>query len=283
MFSAAVTRLATAITVNGDSGGMLTSLNLLGNRMKSCIHRPPNDFTDNWLQQCGCDQCGSSSSVRDLIAARAGHPHLISLSGVQPGDTYLTIPNNKADALVARIVASELAYNHVVEHVDLTNNRIEAGGIGALVASIHSNVCLKSLALPRELPASAPKEVQLKFEDMMLKFEEAKLRSFQFRVALAIFIRGYYYLGHSPLRTILEYLIGRGPKVLRYLFYRDVSYSREERPQSGRVNAAPFAGIHSPVKYWHDDGVNDDNVSVTESGILGISAADDSDGAMMEG
>jgi hypothetical protein len=114
-----------------------------------------------------------------------------------------------------------------------------------------------------------------------LKFEEAKLRSFQFRVTLAIFIRGYYYLGHSPLRTILEYLIGRGPKVLRYLSYRDVSNSREERPQSGRVNAAPFAGIHSPVKYWHDDDVND-NVSVTESGILGISAAD-SDGAMMEG
>jgi hypothetical protein len=209
MDSQAVLVLANAIQENMLVGGTLATLDITGNRMKECTHHPVAEYAHTLDDQLTCDQCTSALYVEKLVDAVWKHPRLISLCGLRPTETSLFLSAQTVDGMMARVLAAELRFNHTVTEVDISLNTIGKIGTGALAHAIRDNVCLRYLKTPS------------KFESELHHIARAKMAAFKYRVALALFMRGHSYLSAAPLRIILEYSIGLGPQVTRYLKYTD--------------------------------------------------------------
>lgn len=254
-----------AINDNNANGGSLMTLDLLENRIPSCLGH---------FNYCLCDELGAaedgsapdqgdcclcSELVRLLLAAKRAHPTLASLIGALPncycGELQLarlqpatgtprtpksrqrlsyTKQNYDQDLTVAedecwlcgrnprhldlrslflenqavRMVADELQHNHSIVSVDLSHNPSDRMAARYMEQALANNVCLRN--------------VQISGDDL----RKAKRVSFDYRVAIAVFVRGsaslYPSLNAEALNIVLEYLLGPGLQVVRFLNYRQL-------------------------------------------------------------
>lgn len=102
-----------------------------------------------------------------------------------------------------------------------------AGGKLALVQALATNVTLRKVHLDRQKdplpPSSIYDEQRLRNASINPHVDhivvDAKHCSFIYRITIAVFTRGTV-LESSVLREVIEFLIGRGPQVERFLRYR---------------------------------------------------------------
>ena len=191
-------------------------------------------------------QTNQINCVLTLIKAARAHPHLQSMCGLQAYSSYRTtscpysytsptpIPSTRlclagqaVDDLMILLIAFDIAHNHFIVSLDLEHNYIMAGGKLALVQALATNVTLRYVHLDRQrdpLPPSAIYDEQ-RVRNASINphvdhiVVDAKHCSFIFRIAIAVFVRGTV-LGSSVLREVIEFLIGKGPQVGRFLRYR---------------------------------------------------------------
>jgi hypothetical protein len=182
----------------------------------------------------------------DLIKAAKGHPHLQSLCGLSPHyspvksdfsdqisrptpmpSTRLSLANQGVDDLMILIVAFDLAHNHTVLVLDLEHNYIMAGGKMALAQALVSNVTLKTVHWTKQMdplpPSAIYDEQRVRNAAINAKVDcvadQVRSIAFKFRISVAVFVRGTV-LGPATLREVIEFLIGPGPQVGRFLRYR---------------------------------------------------------------
>ena len=197
-------------------------------------------------------QYGQREAVDNLIKAMSNHPNLQSLCGlttdllnVDPSATFCSSSSSSSlayahnpstsicmadegiDDLMAVLVGNDLLYNHTITSINLENNYIMQVGRLALIKAIFSNVTLKSIYYKKQMdpvPLSdiyndARRTNNLFNAEIDSFLEDAKLKSFNYRINIAVFVRGTI-LCSASLRNILEFLIGPGPQVARFMQYR---------------------------------------------------------------
>lgn len=191
-------------------------------------------------------QTNQIDCVLTLIKAARAHPHLQSLCGLQAYSSYRTtscpysytsptpIPSTRlclagqaVDDLMILLIAFDIAHNHFIVSLDLEHNYIMAGGKLALVQALATNVTLRYVHLDRQRDPLPPSTI---YDEQRVRnasinphvdhlVVDAKHCSFIYRMTIAVFVRGTV-LESSILREVIEFLIGKGPQVGRFLRYR---------------------------------------------------------------
>lgn len=104
----------------------------------------------------------------------------------------------------AFLVAEEIKFNHFVRYLDISDNTtLDYSDAQPIFNAIEMNVALKWVRCGKELSP---------------EMDESKLRSFRFRNAIAVFVRGAN-LNKISKQLILEYLIGPGALISSFLVY----------------------------------------------------------------
>lgn len=197
-------------------------------------------------------QYGQREAVDSLIKAMRNHPNLQSLCGltidplnVDPSATFsssssssslayshypstsLCMADEGIDDLMAVLLGNDLLFNHTITSINLENNYIMQVGRLALIKAIFSNVTLKSIYYQKQRDPVPLSDIYNDSRRSNILFnaeidsllEDAKLKSFIYRINIAIFVRGTF-LCSGSLQNILEFLIGPGPQVARFMQYR---------------------------------------------------------------
>ena len=249
--TASISLIASGIEQNARSGGKLQVLNLLENRLSShgeqhckcCLaafqqtweNEPEGDGRlgllrrRHFMNSHECKNCKGSPEVTDLIKAVADHPVLSTLLGIMPGARHVELNSLRCCDQHMRLLEAELQRSHTIESIDVSNNCITRRGLEILLSAVGQSLALSSLRLPLD---------ELHVEGMhspTLKLEVATKKSFRYRIALAVFTRGLSHIGALPCRLILEFAIGPGPLVDRFLRHRFVC-SEWQRPAAAPVD-----------------------------------------------
>ena len=94
-----------------------------------------------------------------------------------------------------------------------------------MARALETNVSLHHLYLPRyvylnrlEKAPPIPSAVAENYLDE--KIREAKAKATKYRFVLATLVRSLGHMGHLPCTLMLEYLVGEGPLVKKYIRYR---------------------------------------------------------------
>ena len=196
------------------------------------------DFEEFQANQINC--------VLMLIKAAKDHPHLQSLCGLQAYSSFRTthcpysytspipLPSTRlsfagqaVDNLMIQLISFDIEHNQFITCLDLEHNYIMAGGKLALVEALATNVTLRKVHLDKQRdplpPSSIYDEQRLRNASIKPHVDhlvvDAKHKSFIFRITIAVFVRGTV-LGSSVLREVIEFLIGPGPQLGRFLRYR---------------------------------------------------------------
>lgn len=157
--------------------------------------------------------CSSSSSS---FLNSAHHP-----------STSLSFADQGLDDLMTILLSNDIQNNHTLTSINLDNNYIMQIGRLALIKAIQCNVTLKSIyynnqvdPAPMSLIYDDTRKRNIKYNIELEQFmKEAKVISFNYRMKIAFFIRGTF-LNISSLENILEFLIGPGSQVARFMRYR---------------------------------------------------------------
>jgi hypothetical protein len=198
------------------------------------------------MNSAACERCKGSFEVTALLDAAASHPHLTSLLGITPSQRHLELSSLRCCDQYMRLLYFELRNSHVIESIDLDNNCLTTRGFEILLGAVEESLSLSSLHLSVDEVNGCveKKEVCADAQAKSLSLESAVKRSFHYRVAIAIFIHGFSCLGAAPCRAILEYTIGCGPLVERFLRHRVVwnDWSVRRIRSSGGSDEDDFAG-----------------------------------------
>jgi hypothetical protein len=218
----AVNILAKSIQENAANGGVLTTLNITNNLMKLGEARKCEFGIDMSELAEITDHNEKISqrlaSVISLISAAKEHPTLQSLCGIHPypenpgypgsnnlnnflkknekkmfeKKIVLNLCNQGIDDLMAMVISYDLKNNHNVMSLNIEDNCITYKGKNSIINSIKDNVTLKSVYLNYQ-NLQLPNSRNLKIEDKVkIILDSAKNLSFQYRIAIAVFIRGTY-------------------------------------------------------------------------------------------
>ena len=235
MSLASIRELTAAITANGENGGTLTTLNVTRNMMRK--QHLPIEHEYSFVQ---------SKRVQELISAAEQHPHLKSLCGHPPcalnidasalfcssstsssimtahyPSTSISMADEGVDDLMMKVLAYDLSHNHGITALNLENNFIMRSGFESLSKALCTNVTLRAVHYSHQAhDGSFHVTAGFAAPNYSIAVEKAKHFSFQFRIAIAVFVRGVH-LGPAALRLVVETLIGPGPQVARFLTYRN--------------------------------------------------------------
>ena len=223
--------LAEGIAKNGDNGGSLRSVNILGNRFGGnvdvcescdlpCVH-----LWHGLLPDC-LPECPGSNPVTHLLAVVEAHPHLHTLVGAHPGMDKLGLAGLKLCDQWLRIVMWEVQRHQYITSVDLNTNYFSPRGVRTIARGLQHNVGLHSLYLPSFLYLNRlhQRDFQVPSSLAVTYLEgevgRAKYQASQFRLMLARVVRYLCGLGASPLLNMLEYLLGQEAQPLIHKFVR---------------------------------------------------------------
>jgi len=173
-----------------------------------------------------------AKAVTDLIHAYRSHPHLTSLLGITPQTSHVELSSLRCCDHYMRILGEELRHSHTIQSIDVDNNSVSPRGLFILLSAVKENFSLRSLKLPiADLEAKPWTDIDRGDKNRLTinhqshtqaDLEQAQLRSYKSRVGLAVFVHGVSNLGAAPCRNIIEFAIGKGPLVERFLRHRFV-------------------------------------------------------------
>jgi len=250
LMTAAISALATGIEQNGRSGGKLQVLNLLENRLSSNVEQTCQEciasFMETWNAKMGgegdnsgawrsevlrrryfmnspeCKSCKGTPEVTELLEAAARHPHLTSLLGITPSTRHVELGCLRCCDQHMRLLEAELRRSHTIESVDLDNNGLSVRGLEIVLDAVRESLVLSSFRVSMDDLVGTTGTTGLDVGVRALKVEASAVKSFRYRVALAVFVHGFSHLGARPCKAILEFAIGPGPLVERFLRHRIV-------------------------------------------------------------
>ena len=219
-----IEQLADAVSANGLFGGQLEYLMLLHNRISvNCSDCASCGGKDNCSSECKVHL-----AVTRLVTSREKHPFLRSLLGITRNTTHLRLISSKICDHVCQLIASELRFSHTLRVIDLDNNNITERGARLLEHAIRENVSLQLVRLPsykfrtdvsKRRRAKLARDPNYSAIDIIIGsiIQSGANQSLEYRVSLSLFACNGITLGSAVVRFILEYCIGDGPLLFRFL------------------------------------------------------------------
>lgn len=236
----AVHILANGLVDNGNNGGVLTTVNLSGNRLGSVMPdvcedcRLPYSHVHNDLLPDCFPECTVQAPVSHLLHAMKTHPHLRSLLGVTPSVQHLQLSGLRICDQWLRLIIQEVHNHQNLRSIDLGTNGFSPRGARALARALETNVSLHHLYLPRlvylnRLEKASHISSSVTETYLQEKIREAKIKATKHRFFLAMLVRSMSDMGQLPCTTMLEFLVGEGPIVKKFIRYRRENDTRIKR------------------------------------------------------
>lgn len=233
---------------------------------ETCFHeKDPSkkDDADNKTTPC----FEGAKVVSDLIDAFRSHKHLTSLLGITPQTSHVELSSLRCCDQYMRILGEELRRSHTIQSIDVDNNSISPRGLFILLSAVKENLSLRSLKLPiADLEAKPWTDIDKGDKNFLSHtshtLERAQLLSYKSRVGLAVFVHGFSHFGAAPCRNIIEFAIGKGPLVERFLRRRFVLTKWSEESTVAKAGTSPRKrvtggadrdSLESPVPIVNED------------------------------
>jgi hypothetical protein len=208
--------LAEAIKCNADAKGNLQTLNILDNSFHNCgkcrivakkaYYLSPTMFAAHVKSCQACPAVWMNNAVQSM----RDHPTLTTLFGIDSDAKSLRVDVGRSiDSPVLWALFEEIVRHQLLERLDLSTLRCRESEMAKLSEFLHGNSLLKTVKLSQ----FSPHEEQ---EAMWLNKEV----SFDCRIGIAVFMRGYTHLGSEALRNVAEYIYGVGLQSSKFLKYR---------------------------------------------------------------
>lgn len=179
---------------------------------------------DNGWGSCKKGRRSSTGSKRDSFATTVsrrtsyGSAELVSVGGdidnFPEFETFrdvVTLDLRKlhiSDTGMILVAERELMQNHFVHEVLLTENpQLSSQGLWEMSSLLVENVALKRIVFDQHSGLAS------RFPNW---YDDLQKKSFLYRMAVSLFVRGGP-LPTVPMRAVLEFLLGKGPQVNRFL------------------------------------------------------------------
>ena len=229
----ACTEICAAIDGNKEVGGRLAVLNIMKNAFPSCqcgddfshiseikasliktykskskSQRHPAE-SDFWklenqsrprVSMC-CKECPGPINVEAIVSRARSNPNIISLCGVRRGQKEADFRSASVLEQEMHFVAFDIIRSPYLSTVDLSDNPLKDFGKLILAEAIRENATLKRLRIHHD------PWIRTQADDPHDKIQEAKIHSFNYRMALSLFLKEFG-VDTFPTRIIWEYLFG---------------------------------------------------------------------------
>jgi len=267
LWTAAISAIAEGIEQNGKVGGNLQVLNLLENRLSSkqeqncqvCVstylalveqldlvaNKRNAKIMTHFMEIPQCGKCKGYAEVTGLLEAAATHPRLTSLLGITPTTTHINLNSKRCCDQYMRLLEAELRKSHTIESCDIENNTLSPRGLDLLLGGVEESLALSSMRISPEeiIVGKVTQEPQM----TVAKIASAAKQSFHYRIMLAIFVHGFSHLGAASCRTILEFAIGPGPLIKRFLRHRSVWTEWDAKRLDRGSGKTQHGGVESQI------------------------------------
>ena len=161
------------------------------------ISRPNIDLT--------CKDKASILNLFGILTSARLNKNMISLCGIQRRQEFANLNSCKVEDIEMLLLGFDLKRSFSLKSLYLPNNKFGPFGSFVLCEALRENVWLKSLSHesnPLTRPLSSSATLQYK------NIHFAKVHSFNFRMAISIFLKKFDLNEMPPVRLIFEYLFG---------------------------------------------------------------------------
>lgn len=199
--------LGMAIKLNASIGGNLVWLNILDNPYHSCNSSSdtPDYFTEElYLAHISaCDSC-PATWLYDVVAEVKHHPTMTSLFGLELQAKCLKLnAGTSVKSPMMWALFGEIARHQALQRLDLSSAKCSLSDFSCLGNWFHSNSLLRYCSYINDDNLRAGRDL-----------------SFQFRLGIAVFVRGCSFLGGLPIRNVVEFVYGVGFQSSKFLKYQ---------------------------------------------------------------